>query len=843
MQINKNRKGLALGAVFALVASLFVGTAPAQSNENAVVAYPAVGTDTQTTILGTETFDLAFRFGTNVNDTLRNFTTSANASAFGLIITKPAGVTVSAQASYSNVGKPATVSNTAEIASTEFVVGINASGSPTIGISLPARTSVSAAVALTVTPFLDLNKDATHDAGEPLGTAVVLNFVPFSTMGVSLTLEQPVANSNGATGSFAVTKGSINWAMLDSDFTVVVNHTAAADSTSSTLDAAVLVATSNADTSGGADFELNAGNSSASFEVATVAFTTSSVVQSVSATVKYGTVQVAKTTLAVTAAVANGVSISPVAGANAALTSAGVADARYNSAFTVRAFAYSASNTTSMAVANAITVSSFAALELDADSGVILNGVTYTSSAALAAAGFTLAAGTDTFTVSTFGQERTGSTDALVLNISNGVFSQNLDIQFENTYLSVVYAPTAVAGLAGASRTFALTVEDQWGEKPVRSDLRISATVALGGSTSDAVTAAVVAGAATVTVTPIPATRTGSATVTFALQRFSQDDQAWVAIGGSDSATWNVFSYAAGTDAITSRTASISASISYGVDLSWSATAISVVVANSFSDVVVSAPGLMIRNADQTIFTASDTLTVAANGKTARFEFTSRTAGTYTVTFTNGTATTTSQVVVNPARDADGATITFDTTAIAAGSTKVITGTLVDANGNAVNTSGSATILVTYTVTGNAGIPIGTMPTETDADGEFTITVLTGANDSGTAVVSATYYKSGAATPVAQVLTFNQSIVVGGAATAPASDQRLTVGSFKGFVAIYALNYTGQKLSAKVAGKWLVVNELTRFQRVVRNTGAGYTIKVDLHIDGVFVRSETVVTK
>ena len=151
--------------------------------------------------------------------------------------------------------------------------------------------------------------------------------------------------------------------------------------------------------------------------------------------------------------------------------------------------------------------------------------------------------------------------------------------------------------------------------------------------------------------------------------------------------------------------------------------------------------------------------------------------------------------------------------------------------------------MVTYTVTGNAGIPIGTMPTDTDADGEFTITVLTGANDSGTAVVSATYYKSGAATPVAQVLTFNQSIVVGGAATAPASDQKLTVGSFKGFVAIYALNYTGQKLSAKVAGKWLVVNELTRFQRVVRNTGAGYTIKVDLHIDGVFVRSETVVTK
>jgi trimeric autotransporter adhesin len=841
MQINKNRKGLALGAVFALVASLFVGTAPAQANENAVVAFPAVGTVAQTTILGTETFDLDFRFGTNVASSLRSFT-SEEASGFGVLITKPAGVTVSAQASFSGTGIAATISNTAQTAGTEFVTGFRSSDSPTLGIGLPLRTSVSAAVSLTVTPFLDLNRNGLLDAGEPLGAAVTLTFAPWSALGVALTLEQPVANSNGITGSFTVATGSMNWAMLDNDFNVVVDHTAAAASDSADVSASALVSATNT-TETGNDFNVEVGNSSASFEVETVAFSTSTVVESVSATVTYGGIQVAKSTLAVSAAVANGVSISPVVGANAALTSAGVAHARFNSAFNVRAFAFSASNTTSMAVANAITVSSFVDLELDADSGVILNGVTYTSSARLSAAGFTLASGTDTFTVSTFGQERTSDNDALTLTITNGTHVVNLQILFKNAHLSVIYAPTAVAGLAGASKTFALSVEDQWGETPVRSDLRISATVNLGGSVSDAVNAAVVAGKANVTLTPVPATRTGSATVTFALQRFNQDDQAWTAIGTGDSVTWNVFTYAAGTDAITSRTASISASISYGVDLSWSAQAISVVVANSFSDVVVSAPGLMIRNADQTIFTASDTLTVAANGMTARFEFTSRLAGTYTVTFTNGTATTTSQVVVNPARDADGATITFDTTAIAAGSTKVITGTLVDANGNAVNTSGSATILVTYTVTGNAGIPIGTMPTETDADGKFTITVLTGANDRGTAVVSAAYYKSGAATPVAQVLTFNQSIVVGGAAAAPATDQKLTVGSFKGFVAIYALNYTGQKLSAKVAGKWLTVNNLSRFQRVVRNTGAAIPIVVDLYIDGKLVRTENIVTK
>jgi hypothetical protein len=97
---------------------------------------------------------------------------------------------------------------------------------------------------------------------------------------------------------------------------------------------------------------------------------------------------------------------------------------------------------------------------------------------------------------------------------------------------------------------------------------------------------------------------------------------------------------------------------------------------------------------------------------------------------------------------------------------------------------------------------------------------------------------------VKDVLTATQQVTIGGAAVAaPATDQKLTVGSFKGFVAIYALNYTGQKLSAKVAGKWLVVNSLTRFQRVVRNTGAAIPIVVDLYIDGKMVRTENIVTK
>jgi len=798
-------------------------------------------------MLMTETFELAFRYGTGVAAALRTYGDVDTSAGFGVIVTKPAGVTVSYAVTNSNSVANVGTANFTNTALTEYELGLASSGSPVLAIGLPDRTSVSAAVAISVQAFLDLDKDGEYTAGDVLGNTVTINFVPFSAMAAALTLTQPVSGDAGATASFRVTAGTINWNQLNSTFTVEMLSTN--DQSSATASDAVSTAelrnttTPTTTTSAGVK-ETSAGNYSVSATFNTAVFTTSNNA-SVSATLKYGAAQLATAKLAVAAKAAQAVTISPVTGPNAVQTGDSAGDARFNSAFTVKAYAYSGSATTSLAVANAITVSGVANMEFGAQSGVVVNGVTYTSSTALLAAGFTLPSGTSTFAVSTFGQTDTSGADTITFKISNQLLSDDVVLTFQSVAYTVIYTPTTVSGLAGVSKTFPVTVEDQWGENPARTDLRVVSSVALGASISTTVSAAVVAGAASIEVTPTPATRTGSATVYFTLQQFNQDFQEWVTIGTADSALWNVFSYAAGSDAFVSRTASISASISYTTALSWSPSAIAVRVLNSFSDVVVSAPGLMIQNADLTTQTASDTLTVnAANGQTVNLKFTGRLAGTYTVTFTNGSATTTSQVIVDPALDSAGSTITFDTTAIPAGSTRVITGTLKDLNGNPVNTSGSATILVTYVPGGSAGIPIGVMPTETDADGEFSFTVLTGPNDAGTAVVTAAYYKSGAATPVAQVLTFNQSVVVGGAsATTPASDQKLTVGSFKGFVAIYALNYTGQKLSARVAGKWLVVDSLTRFQRVVRNTGAAIPIVVQLYIDGEFVRTENIVTK
>ena len=116
-----------------------------------------------------------------------------------------------------------------------------------------------------------------------------------------------------------------------------------------------------------------------------------------------------------------------------------------------------------------------------------------------------------------------------------------------------------------------------------------------------------------------------------------------------------------------------------------------------------------------------------------------------------------------------------------------------------------------------------------------------GSADTGKVTITATYDADGTGTAKAAI-TATKDVTIGTAPVAVA-DQKLTVGTFNGYIAIYAKGYAGQKLSAKVAGKWLTVAELSSFQRVVRKTGAGYSIKVDLYIDGVFAQTSTTVTK
>jgi hypothetical protein len=260
-------------------------------------------------------------------------------------------------------------------------------------------------------------------------------------------------------------------------------------------------------------------------------------------------------------------------------------------------------------------------------------------------------------------------------------------------------------------------------------------------------------------------------------------------------------------------------------------------------DVTIAGAGLQFNSENELYRAESITVRTNASGDYT-VTASSNIAGKKTATVTAGTATKAQDVFFTTAAYNTGATLTITTTAVndtvAPGTTVRATVKLVDKFGNAVkvaNQTGTASFGITVVGPGF----VSSVPTETNASGEAAVSVLLGSQDSGSLVFTATYDGDDTGTTLAAI-SATRTITIG-AAAASASDQKLTVGSFKGFVAIYALNYTGSKLSAKVAGKWLVENNLSRFERVVRLTGAAIPIVVDLYIDGKFVRTENIVTK
>jgi hypothetical protein len=193
-------------------------------------------------------------------------------------------------------------------------------------------------------------------------------------------------------------------------------------------------------------------------------------------------------------------------------------------------------------------------------------------------------------------------------------------------------------------------------------------------------------------------------------------------------------------------------------------------------------------------------------------------SSTTKVTFTGiGVGEGTSLVVTMPA-------------AVKPASTFQVKAKLADTFGNGV-VAAAGRVKVTYT---GAGIVFGTLPTSTDANGELMFSVLLGSNDTGSVNVTVSYDQNGDTDFVdAKDLTTTSTTEIT-ASGVVASETKVNVGSFKGYVALYAKGYKGQKMTAIVAGKWIKVDSLASdFERVVRYTGAGYSITTKIYIDGV----------
>jgi hypothetical protein len=220
------------------------------------------------------------------------------------------------------------------------------------------------------------------------------------------------------------------------------------------------------------------------------------------------------------------------------------------------------------------------------------------------------------------------------------------------------------------------------------------------------------------------------------------------------------------------------------------------------------------------------------------------TNGTFAVDLYSTTAQTNTVITVTANGVSETVKVSFVGAGIGEGTSLVVTmpaavkpattfqvkAMLTDVYGNGVDSS-AASMKVTYT---GPGIVYGTLPTETDSTGGFQFSVLLGSNDTGTVSVTVSYDQNadGDYLDVKDLVTVGTTAIT--ATGVAASETKVNVGSFKGYVALYAKGYKGQKMTAIVAGKWIKVDSLASdFERVVRYTGAGYSITTKIYIDGV----------
>jgi len=855
MQKNSNRRGLALGAIIALFGSLFV-SAPAQAATlNADIGiYPvAESGSTASAFVGTLLDDFPIvvqgKAGTTIAaDTNLTFKIEKTGGV-GMDVVYSVSATAQSLLNATSASDAVSRSGVIVAGSTSASVSAMVSGGVAhlnfVASSVSGLASWSP-VTLKVTVWRDNQGGNANDvinSDEPYSVQTITLLHP-TAIPATLTFTKPAQGDTILTASASITGVNLN--NIRGSFLLAYSASANITASTTAMIGRTLAASDIADLGGvlsESAAALAVGETttveamlryvkSGTTATTNTNFANSSLVKSSAQAASGRTVQ----DIYVYAVKSNHVTNSAIADSTSGSVTA---DIRPNQTYTIMVGAVSGSANTSVSGAVINVAMTGPALDAGVGRTISINGGAATTSYPTALAITTGTNGYGSFTFTTAGT--TLATDFTVVASQGNLAAASLILNPVAADYSITNEYERYATTPGAAVTLNFDVEDQWQVASTRTDQRIKVT--RGGPAGFVYSPtvsyiAVTAGKATLDFTATPTTKTGSATVQTALEQYNADEFAWqdqsvagsqVTVVVSDDA--RLFTASA---VIASRSVSISYSISDGVYI-WT-TPLTVDTTVVGSDVTVTATGLVIRAGGED--TASNTLAVRsdANGEIS-VEFAGERSGTFTVSYAVGTAVTTSLVIIDVPTSASGKALTFDKTEILAGETSTITGTLVDLRGNPVP---GAAVYVGWT---GKGLPFGANTTlTTDVDGQVSFQVLALSTETGAGKISAVYRPAGAVTSTLnQAYVADVSIVT--ATATPASDQRLTVGSFKGFVAIYALNYTGQKLSAKVAGKWLVVNSLSKYQRVVRNTGAGYTIKVDLHIDGVFVRSETVVTK
>ena len=456
-----------------------------------------------------------------------------------------------------------------------------------------------------------------------------------------------------------------------------------------------------------------------------------------------------------------------------------------------------------------------------------------------------------------------------VTGVAEGVsgasaFAQWTWTAVSNTLHDLNGAGTARSVATGGAYSFDFLVADQWSQAQT-GDLRLK--VVVSGNTVSETYPSITAGRATVTVTDAEI-GTGNVTVVVTPQKKATNGT-WGTSGAAAAVTYTLYPSAQSGSTVTAVSGDVSVAITTTAfvtgdsrlsqtavtgDASAGTDAIEItgVVTNSLTGVVKSGAAVTVSGASTLLFVdgtraqyGSITTYANANGAYSVHVRSNTSQALSVVTVAAHGGSKTIKVSFEAASPLTGTSLVITTPDyVAPGSTFIATGTVTDKWGNpivvAANADGGADLKVTYS---GAGLAFGSLPEATDAAGQAKVIYLLGNNDSGTITVTFSYDANGDEDYIdAGDLVVSKTVTIGSAPVV--SDTKVNVGSFKGYVALYAKGYKGKKMSAIVAGKWIVVASLaTDFERVVRYTGAGYDIVTTIYIDGVSVQSFNVTTK
>ena len=899
MSKNLTRKGLALGAVVALGSSLFAGT-PANANPTALFLASAFGTNLEgvlgqnfvlsgTAAGAADGNDVAYyvegvaaadlevvgRFQTDLSTDISGNAYSAAASTGGADIFS---VTTQSGDIYEQDTNTSTKVTTIKVdtwkagSALQFALKVNA-------------TNVTSTTSVKVTPFLDnVLADGIPGANELTGSPVTVVFNKASELTATPTLKAPVLGATvKATVAVtkvnleqfrATTKGApaaqsfVNVDFIESGVTTWSENNVPAWDTV-TKEFAVASANGSNAAAGliyGAQAQFGSTNSAAASTVTATAGEVSTLSDLI---IRTGANYKATGNPASTDVVRAG--SGSITARTAVVAVAGKSNANQTVSFKISESSVNSlpAGATITAGGKTLTIASATTTEFievdvkssaagNADLAISYTGVTDAKTFDI----FASANGaTATIKPTVGGTNGSEGSDPLTLTGQDSLATALVNAVDSSHSGTAVYRTTRAG-----SYSVPLTLVDQFGQTPSGS-FRVVVTNNGSGTSTTAINSPVALSAGSVTVSGTDtSTADGSYTVTSTLQKLGTDGSTWSAVGSINKVVTVSVGSAQTPGAITLNSTSVgvgrngAALVAGNSDLEQStvsrtlangttltATITSTTGANAVgTPVTFSAPGVLFGSG--TVFgLGSITVNTDASGTVGDVIAYSAVGGKSTITVTAGSVSKTQVLTWATETDAtlaDSWTVTAPVSILPGQSLKV-SAILKDEFGAIINTPTVADRLkVVYT---GPGFVTAALPTETDADGVVSFTVLLGAADTGTATVK--FVAAGVNTTMDETtlnddIVATASIIIGKAPVAASSTTAAIAGSTNRMFVSVSGNTLARNVVVKVAGRTVATlkgSTAAKKTYTIRSTKGSK--KVTVFVGGKLIATKTVTVR